>query len=173
MLNRHDHECHERQIHQYNPGIYRRQCPIRCAINIFYEPERHHAIYKDTVKRFPLQQSKCLESIFQHVDVSKTFLLNETDQNLYQMMPENAELRKTRFEVDWVHDLLYDRLKRLDAGLNPNADENTYTSFWVSPDLVALQTGVKGLISSGFIDENHFKPSAWRRSLARGTLSPK
>ncbi|KAF9087032.1 hypothetical protein BGX27_003015, partial [Mortierella sp. AM989] len=37
----------------------------------------------------------------------------------------------------------------------------------------ALLTGVQGLISSGFVNENHFGPSAWRRSFARGTQSPK
>lgn len=69
--------------------------------------------------------------------------------------------------------VIFHRLKLLRTGLNPNADENTYTSFWVSPDFFALQTGVQGLISSGFINENHFGPSAWRRSLARGTQSSK
>ncbi|KAI1318915.1 hypothetical protein EDD11_005549, partial [Mortierella claussenii] len=130
------------------------------------DTQRHH-------EEIPLAAD--LEAVFRHVDVSKTFLLRERDQNLYDDARKwykakirtstemtIAELRKTRFE-----------LKLLNAGLNPNADENTYTSFWVSPDLVALQTGVKGLISSGFINENHFTPSAWRRSLARGVLSPK
>ncbi|KAF9087529.1 hypothetical protein BGX27_002911, partial [Mortierella sp. AM989] len=83
------------------------------------------------------------------------------------------EIRKDRFSEDWVHDLLYDRLKLLRTGLNPKSDENTYASFWVVPDFVALQTGVNGLISSGFANENHYIPSAWRRSLARDTLSSK
>ena len=69
--------------------------------------------------------------------------------------------------------MLLNRLKLLRTGLNPNSDENTYTSFWIAPDFVALQTGVPGLISSGFINENHFGPSAWRRSLARGTQASK
>ncbi|KAF9192495.1 hypothetical protein BGZ49_003418, partial [Haplosporangium sp. Z 27] len=61
----------------------------------------------------------------------------------------------------------------LRTGLNPNAGENTYTPFWITPDFFALQTGVQGLMNSGFINENHFGPSAWRRSLARGTDSSK
>jgi hypothetical protein len=31
-----------------------------------------------------------------------------------------------------------------------------------------LQTGIPGLISTGFANENHFGPSAWRRALSRG-----
>lgn len=60
------------------------------------------------------------------------------------------------------------RLKLLRTGLGPQCDENTYTSFWIVPDFVALQTGIAGLISTGFANENHFKPSAWRRALSRG-----
>ncbi|KAF9162868.1 hypothetical protein DFQ26_003153 [Actinomortierella ambigua] len=37
------------------------------------------------------------------------------------------------------------------------------------PDFVALQTGIPGLISKGFANENHFTPSASRRALSRGT----
>ncbi|KAF8948523.1 hypothetical protein BGZ46_005355, partial [Entomortierella lignicola] len=120
------------------------------------------------------------------VDVSANFLLRETDQRLYDDASKwfkakiktsteltIAEMRKTRFEEDWIHDLLYYRLILLRTGLNPHADENTYTSFWVSPDFFALQTGAQGLINSGFVNENHFVPSAWRRSLARGTESSK
>ncbi|KAF9916475.1 hypothetical protein FBU30_001327, partial [Linnemannia zychae] len=59
------------------------------------------------------------------------------------------------------------------TGLNSNADDNTYTSFWVYPDLIVLQTGVKGLISPSLVKEDHFTRSDWRRSLARGTLSPR
>ncbi|KAF9156810.1 hypothetical protein BGX20_004188, partial [Mortierella sp. AD010] len=130
--------------------------------------------------------AKDLEAVFQHVDASAFFLLRETDQRLYDDASKwfkakiktsteltIAEMRKTCFQEDWVHDLLYYRLILLRTGLNPNADENTYTSFWVSPDFFALQTGVQGLISSGFVNENHFGPSAWRRSLARGTQSSK
>jgi hypothetical protein len=43
-----------------------------------------------------------------------------------------------------------------------------YTSFWITPDFVALQTGIPGLISNGSANENHFAPSAWRRALSRG-----
>ncbi|KAG0320786.1 hypothetical protein BGZ99_004292 [Dissophora globulifera] len=46
--------------------------------------------------------------------------------------------------------------------------ENSYTSYWIAPDLTALQTGIDDLILKGFIDENHFWPSAVRRRLARG-----
>ncbi|KAF9155505.1 hypothetical protein BGX20_004448, partial [Mortierella sp. AD010] len=76
------------------------------------------------------------------------------------------EMRKARFQEGWVHGLLYYRTQ-------PNADENTYTLFRVPPEFLALQAGVKGLISSGFVNENHFGPSAWCRSLARGTHSSK
>ncbi|KAF9898590.1 hypothetical protein BX616_003839, partial [Lobosporangium transversale] len=58
-------------------------------------------------------------------------------------------------------------LKLLRYGLNPQADENTYTSYWVLPDFTTLQTGVSGLISKGFSNENHFIPSSWRRALVR------
>ncbi|KAF9915683.1 hypothetical protein FBU30_001809 [Linnemannia zychae] len=77
-------------------------------------------------------------------------------------------VRKNQFQEHWVHDLLYDRLKLLRTGLGPQCDENTYTSFWIVPDFVALQTGIPGLISIGFANENHFGPSAWRRALSRG-----
>ncbi|KAF9896686.1 hypothetical protein BX616_006954, partial [Lobosporangium transversale] len=130
--------------------------------------------------------AKDLEAVFRHVDISANFLLREADQRLYDDASKwfkakiktsteltIAEMRTTRFQEDWIHDLLYYRLILLRAGLNPNVDENTYTSFWVSPDFFALQTGVQGLISSGFVNENHFGPSAWRRSLARGTQSSK
>ncbi|KAI8605831.1 hypothetical protein EDD21DRAFT_349661 [Dissophora ornata] len=43
------------------------------------------------------------------------------------------------------------------------------TSFWIVPDFVALQTGIPGLISKSFANENHFTSSAWRRALRRGT----
>ncbi|KAF9407513.1 hypothetical protein BGZ76_006102, partial [Entomortierella beljakovae] len=125
-----------------------------------------------------------LEATFEHSDALDSFLLCEEDQNLYdeasrwfkskiKVNTESTikEMRKERFHEEWVHDLLYDRLKLLRTGLNQNADENTFTSFWISPDFVALQTGVPGLINSGFINENHFKPSAWRRALARGVDS--
>jgi hypothetical protein len=52
-------------------------------------------------------------------EANKTFLLSETDQNLYDdarkwyktkiRASTIAELGKARFEVHWVHDLLYDR----------------------------------------------------------------
>ncbi|KAK3831494.1 MAG: hypothetical protein J3R72DRAFT_478560 [Linnemannia gamsii] len=100
-------------------------------------------------------------------------------------------LRDDRFWEPWEHDLLYDRLshsktnicsnllflynglKLLRTGLDSRSDENTYTSFWIVPDFVALQTGVPGLISKGFVNENHFTPSAWRRALSRGKTPAK
>jgi hypothetical protein len=41
------------------------------------------------------------------------------------------------------------------------------------PDFVALQTGIPGLISKGFANENHFTPSSWRRALSRGITHAK
>ncbi|KAF9351700.1 hypothetical protein BGX26_010345 [Mortierella sp. AD094] len=135
-------------------------------------------------KDIPLVKS--LDALFLHSDGLATFLLREIDQNLYEEASKwfksriqidtdstIKEMRKERFHEDWIHDLLYDRLKLLRTGLNPKSDENTYTSFWVAPDFVALQTGVPGLVSSGFINENHYGPSAWRRTLARGCHSAK
>ncbi|KAF9350117.1 hypothetical protein BGX34_001411 [Mortierella sp. NVP85] len=114
------------------------------------------------------------------------FTLSGADQALYNeaaawfksMIGRDAEttiqrLRNNRFREPWVHDLLYDRLKLLRTGIDPACDENTYTSFWVTPDFVALQTGVPGLISNGFANENHFTPSAWRRALSRRKLFAK
>ncbi|KAG0197233.1 hypothetical protein BGX28_009259, partial [Mortierella sp. GBA30] len=82
-------------------------------------------------------------------------------------------LRTNRFSIPWIHDLLYDRLKLLKSGLDPTTDENTYTSYWIAPDFTALQTGIDELISKGFINENHFWPSALRRRLARGVENAK
>jgi len=78
-------------------------------------------------------------------------------------------------DVRLIFFLLYciHRLKILRTGLSAQTDENTYTSFWVAPDFVALQTGIPGLISKGFVNENHFTPSAWRRALSRGKLFAK
>ncbi|KAK3843712.1 MAG: hypothetical protein J3R72DRAFT_489214 [Linnemannia gamsii] len=122
-----------------------------------------------------------LTATFRRRDETATFRLSDVNRALYEEARDwfkskirtsteltITEMKKTRFHQDWIHDLLYDRLKLLRTGLNPNSDENTYTSLWVVPDFVALQTGIPGLISSGFINENHFGPSAWRRSLARG-----
>lgn len=58
-------------------------------------------------------------------------------------------------------------LKLLKGGLDPTTDVNTYT-YWIAPDFTALQTGIDGLISKGFINENHFCPPASRRRFARG-----
>ncbi|OAQ25484.1 hypothetical protein K457DRAFT_23105 [Linnemannia elongata AG-77] len=92
------------------------------------------------------QSFSSLEAVFCHVDVSTTFLLCEINKGLYDDASKGAskwfkarirtsteltiaEMRKTRFQEDWIHDLLYDRLKLLRTELNPNADENKYTTF--------------------------------------------
>ena len=64
-------------------------------------------------------------------------------------------------------------LKILKTGLDPTTDENTYTSCWIGPDFTALRTGIDDLISKGYINENHFWPSALRRRLARGVENAK
>ncbi|KAF9361507.1 hypothetical protein BGX34_007107 [Mortierella sp. NVP85] len=51
------------------------------------------------------------------------------------------------------------RVKLLRTGLGSKCDGNTYTSFWIVPDFVALQTGIPGLILTGFANENHFNPA--------------
>lgn len=68
---------------------------------------------------------------------------------------------------------MWSRFKLLRTGIDPHSDENTYTSFWIMPNFVALQSGIPGRISKGFANENHFTPSAWRRALARGRNSPR
>ncbi|KAF9900914.1 hypothetical protein EC991_006746 [Linnemannia zychae] len=126
------------------------------------------------------------EATFHYQDDTSSFTLSDEDQALYNeaaawfksMIGRDTEsairkLREERFREPWVHDLLYDRLKILRTGLSAQVDENTYTSFWVAPDFVALQTGIPGLISKGFVNENHFTPSAWRRALSRGKLFAK
>ncbi|KAG0011079.1 hypothetical protein BGZ82_003175, partial [Podila clonocystis] len=123
---------------------------------------------------------KDLEASFHHDTGLSKFTLSDKDQDLYNeaakwfrsKMGRDMEsviqnLRDDRFWEPWVHDLLYDRLKLLHTGLNSQSDENTYTSFWIVPDFVALQTGIPGLISKGFTNENHFTPSAWRHALSR------
>ncbi|GJJ73451.1 hypothetical protein EMPS_05809 [Entomortierella parvispora] len=123
---------------------------------------------------------------FRHCDDISTFTLNDEDQVLYNEAAKwfksklgrdtESTIRKVRderFREPWVHDLLYDRLKLLRTGLSSHCDENTYTSFWITPDFVALQTGIPGLISRGFANENHFTPSAWRRAICRGKTSSK
>ncbi|KAF9414266.1 hypothetical protein BGZ76_004901 [Entomortierella beljakovae] len=125
--------------------------------------------------------TKNLEASFYFTNDTSRFKLNNDDQVLYTEAAHwfktkirrdtettIQELRRERFREPWVHDLLYDRLKILRTGINPLTDENTYTSFWIASDFMALQTGVPGLISKGFINENHFTPSAWRRALSRG-----
>ncbi|KAF9536308.1 hypothetical protein EC957_011624 [Mortierella hygrophila] len=126
------------------------------------------------------------EALFHYHDDTSNFTLSDADQALYNeaaawfksMIGRETEsairkLQNTRFREPWVHDLLYDRLKLLRTGIDLACDENTYTAFWVTPDFVALQTGVSGLISKGFANENHFTPSAWCRAISRGKLFAK
>ncbi|KAF8933192.1 hypothetical protein BGZ47_010996, partial [Haplosporangium gracile] len=93
------------------------------------------------------------EASFHHHDYTSGFTLSDEDQALYNeaaawfksMIGRDTEssirkLQNTRFREPWVHGLLYDRLKLLRTGLDPACDENTYTSFWITPDFVALQT---------------------------------
>ncbi|KAF9934900.1 hypothetical protein FBU30_010167 [Linnemannia zychae] len=76
-------------------------------------------------------------------------------------------MREERYPIAWIHDLIYDRLKLLRKGGLSTWDENTYTSFWVNLDLMALYTGIDDLMALANANENHFSPSAWRRSLVR------
>ncbi|KAF9091558.1 hypothetical protein BGX27_002015 [Mortierella sp. AM989] len=146
-----------------------------------HTPPRHAQEFADEV---PLVDDDV--ATFKHVDITESFTLNEDDQNLYNeavawfksKIKRNVdltleELRKERFKNPWVHDLLYDRVKLLRTGINLNCDENTYTSFWIMPDFFALHTGVQGLIAFGYANENHFKPSSWRRTLSRKVESAK
>ncbi|KAG0007361.1 hypothetical protein BGZ80_004740 [Entomortierella chlamydospora] len=127
-----------------------------------------------------IPQVKDLEAVFHHVADLNNFKLSDVDQDLYDeatlwFQSNNGRdietviqnIRNDPFWEPWINDLLYDRLKLLRYGLNPQADENTYTSYWVIPDFTALQTGVPGLISKGSSNENHFVPSSWRRALVR------
>ncbi|KAF9343642.1 hypothetical protein BGX26_005416, partial [Mortierella sp. AD094] len=82
-------------------------------------------------------------------------------------------MQKERFPIAWIHDLLYDHLKMLRRGFPFSWDENTYTSMWVNVDLAALYTGVDNLMSFGFVNENPYAPSAWRRSLVRNSPNSK
>ncbi|KAF9543427.1 hypothetical protein EC957_000869 [Mortierella hygrophila] len=77
-------------------------------------------------------------------------------------------IKASPFRIQWISDLFYDRLKLIRVGgINPAWDENSYTSIWVNLDLTSLYTGVDGLISAAYANENHFTPSAWRRTLVR------
>ncbi|KAF9085672.1 hypothetical protein BGX27_003407, partial [Mortierella sp. AM989] len=125
-------------------------------------------------------QVKDLEAVFHYVTELNNFKLSVVNQDLYDeatvwLQSNNGRdaetviqnIRNGPFWEPWINDLLYDRLKLLRYGLNPQADENTYTSYWVVPDFTALQTGVSGLILKGFSNENHFIPLSWRRTLVR------
>lgn len=59
------------------------------------------------------------------------------------------------------------------GGINPTWDDYSYTSIWVHLDLTSLYAGVDGLISAAYANENHFTPSAWRRTLARDKANQK
>ncbi|KAG0221320.1 hypothetical protein BGW41_006855, partial [Actinomortierella wolfii] len=94
----------------------------------------------------------------------ETCSADDDDPPESQLSDEDPIESQLSGEVPQVEEL---KLRR--TGIDPHSDENTYTSFWVMPDFVALQTGIPGLISKGFANENHFTPSAWRRALSRGT----
>jgi hypothetical protein len=64
-------------------------------------------------------------------------------------------------------------LKLLSRGLDLLWDENTYTSVWIAPDLMALYTASDSHITKIFMNENQFPPSSWRRSLIRDTPNSK
>ncbi|KAG0039048.1 hypothetical protein BGZ83_002921 [Gryganskiella cystojenkinii] len=121
-------------------------------------------------------------AIFHHESESVSVLdqLSESDSTLLNSATtwfkkltaggiDNAivQMREERFPVAWIHDLLYDRLKLIRKGVQATWDENTYTSLWVNLDLMALYTGVDDLMTLVFASENHFSPSAWRRSLVQ------
>ncbi|KAF9331136.1 hypothetical protein BG006_005995 [Podila minutissima] len=123
---------------------------------------------------------------FVETDETDSFQFSSENQKIYDEASEWFENRiqrkiedtikglcNNRFDIPWVHDLLYDRLKLLKCGLESTTDENTYTSYWIAPDFTALRTGIDGLISKGFINENHFWPSALRRRLVRGIENAK
>ncbi|KAG0015085.1 hypothetical protein BGZ81_011851 [Podila clonocystis] len=124
---------------------------------------------------------------FQHVDASAQDHLSKENLELlgaatkwFKVMVSSkgideaiVSMRQKPFEVPWVHDLLYDRLKLLKKGIHSNWDENTYTSLWVTPDIIALYTGIDNLISFVYANENHYTPSAWRRSLIREQANSK
>ncbi|KAF9993018.1 hypothetical protein BGZ79_002378 [Entomortierella chlamydospora] len=125
-----------------------------------------------------------MAAMFHHVDATEnndgTEHLSETNLKLlesatfwYKKVTAKGidqaimSMREDRYPIAWIHDLIYNRLKLLRKGGLSNWDENTYTSFWVNLDLMALYTGVDDLITLAYANENHFSPSAWRRSLAR------
>ncbi|KAG0048621.1 hypothetical protein BGZ83_006440 [Gryganskiella cystojenkinii] len=123
---------------------------------------------------------------FVETDGTGSFVLSSENQKIFEEAGEWLEtkikrkikdtikgVRADRFAIPWVHDLLYERLKLLKCGLDPTTDENTYTSFWIAPDFTALQTGIDDLVSKGFMNENHFWPSALRRRRVRGVESAK
>ncbi|KAF9194760.1 hypothetical protein BGZ50_005800 [Haplosporangium sp. Z 11] len=94
-----------------------------------YQPPEHDA--KDGAKTPPrnvqghnedIPLVEDLAIVFRHVDESATFRLSEIDQGLYDEASKwfkskiktsteltIAEMRKTRFQENWIHDLLYDR----------------------------------------------------------------
>ncbi|KAG0020242.1 hypothetical protein BGZ82_011645 [Podila clonocystis] len=104
---------------------------------------------------------------FVETDETDSFQFSSENQKIYDEASEwfeNRIQRKIedtikglcdhRFDIPWVHDLLYDcSLKLLKCGLDSTTDENTYTSCWIAPDFTALRTGIDGLISKGFINE--------------------
>ncbi|KAF9993369.1 hypothetical protein BGZ79_001984 [Entomortierella chlamydospora] len=110
------------------------------------------------------------ETNLELLNSSTRWFLKLTAQGIDEII---ASMQKERFSIAWIHDLLYDRLRMLRRGVPFSWDENTYTSMWVNLDLSALYTGVNNLISFGFVNENPYAPSAWRRSLVRNNPNSK
>ncbi|KAF9079204.1 hypothetical protein BGX27_006840, partial [Mortierella sp. AM989] len=138
----------------------------------------------DTRKASPLYDAMLLcrssmFAIFQHVDASHKRHWIDGDQEIlhdatiwFKKVTEGGvvagieAIRADPFRIRWISDLLYDRLKLIRVGgIDPGWDENSYTSIWVNLDITSLYTGFDGLISAAYANENHFTPSAWRRSL--------
>ncbi|KAG9068202.1 hypothetical protein KI688_011797 [Linnemannia hyalina] len=126
-------------------------------------PPRKPIVYGD----IPL-----VSDVFDQLSEADLILLNSATTWFKKLTASGIDqaiilMREERFPIAWIHDLLYDRLKLIRKGVQATWDENTYTSLWVNLDLMALYTGVDDLMTLVFANENHFSPSAWRRSLVR------
>lgn len=87
---------------------------------------------------------------------------------LYESWSQMTNLHLTLSNLHWYH-----RLKLLKKGIHNNWDENTYTSLWITPGIIALYTGIDNLISFVYANGNHYTPSSWRRSLVREQANSK
>ncbi|KAK3806846.1 MAG: hypothetical protein J3Q66DRAFT_421676 [Benniella sp.] len=67
-----------------------------------------------------------------------------------------------KYDPDNVSDFLYASCHAVDLDCRD-----------IASDFAALQTGLPALFANGFINENHFTPSAWRRALPRNKLFAK